>query len=379
MIKPTAYIRFGLCFIFIASIWIGCKPSEPVDRAAPPVSVQVLTLKDTLLSEPVLGSGLLRSRNQIRMSFKNGGVIEKIYVKEGQKVKKGQKLAKLNLAEIEARTAQTINQRTQADIGISQAELALEKAERDFESAKALLKDSLIILDDYLNAETALGVAKEQLRFAKEQQGLANANRTIAEFNTQYSRIVAPKSGTILKRLAEPSELIGPGMPILILAPGKQDWVVASGLSEQQVVRIEEGDLAEIRFLAFPGQEFQGRVGQLPASIDPESGSFEVEIELTNPNNKLINGFLADCSIYPSSTEKAFLIPLEAIIDAQGREGSVYLLDSDSTVSQRTIRYDRITDRGAVVTESFKAGERIVVKGANYLAPGAKISIEQVK
>jgi len=368
-------LRIGLILILIGLQ--SCKPETNQFVESPPIPIAVLTISDTTLAHPVQSSGVLRSRNQLRMSFKTGGVIEKIYVEEGQRVKKGQKLAKLNLTEVEARTAQTINQSTQADIGVAQAELALEKAQRDFDSANDLLKDSLIILDDYLNAETALKVAREQLAFAKEQQGLAQANQSIADFNKQYSYITAPKSGTILKKLAEPSELIGPGMPVLILAPGQQDWVIETGLSEQQVVRLQEDNVAEIRFLAFPDQSFQGKVLQLPASIDPESGSFEVEIAVLNPPTNLITGFLADCSIYPNAQENAFLIPLEAIVDAQGREGYIYVLENDSTVEQRTIRYERIINEGAILHRNLETGDRIVVKGANYLVPGATVSIEE--
>lgn len=366
-----------LWLLIAAFMLFGCKPEPPQSVESPATPVTVLTVQDTSMAHPVLSSGVLRSRNQIRMSFKTGGVIEKIYVKEGQTVKRGQKLAKLNLTEVEARSAQTLNQSTQADIGVAQAELGLEKAQRDFDSAKDLLKDSLIILDDYLNAQTALNVAKEQLAFAKEQQGLAKANQSIANFNKKYSYITAPKSGTILKKLAEPSELIGPGMPVLILAPGKQDWVIETGLSEQQIVRITEDNIAQIRFLAFPDQRFTGKVLQLPASLDPESGSFEVEIAVQDPPLNLITGFLADCQIFPATKEQAFLIPLEAIVDAQGREGHVYLLENDSMVQQQTIRYDRLTNEGVIVSQTLQPGDRIVVKGANYLVPGAKVVIEE--
>ena len=107
--------------------------------------------------------GKLASKEELKLSFKTGGIISEIFVDEGQTVKKGQVLAKLNLSEIQAQ--------------VNQAILGLDKAERDYRRANNLYKDSVVTLEQLQNTTTALDIAKSNVK--------------IAEFNLQFSTIKA--------------------------------------------------------------------------------------------------------------------------------------------------------------------------------------------
>jgi len=120
------------------------------------------------ISLPVRSIGIVATSEEIRLSFKTGGIIAHAYVNEGQSVKAGQLLAELNLSEI---TAQ-----------VNQAENGYEKALRDFTRAKNLFADSVATLEQYQNAETGLNVAKSIL--------------DAAQFNLVHSRIKAPAMGS---------------------------------------------------------------------------------------------------------------------------------------------------------------------------------------
>ncbi|WP_315820589.1 efflux RND transporter periplasmic adaptor subunit [Paraflavitalea speifideaquila] len=117
-------------------------------------------------------SGTIASTSQATLSFKTGGIISKIYVKEGDHVAKGQLLATLDLTEINAQVQQAVQ--------------GSEKAQRDVTRARNLYNDTVATLEQLQNATTQQQVAAEGLR--------------IARFNQQYAQIRATENGTILKR-----------------------------------------------------------------------------------------------------------------------------------------------------------------------------------
>jgi RND family efflux transporter MFP subunit len=161
--------------IIIALIFNACKEQVKEEKIAEKVKVRTTKVIEKEMSIPVHCSGKLASKEESKMSFKTGGIISGIFVDEGQRVKKGQVLAKLNLSEIQAQ--------------VNQARLGLDKAERDFRRTNNLYNDSVVTLEQLQNATTALDIAK--------------SNVEIAEFNLQFSTIKANSNGTILKRIAE--------------------------------------------------------------------------------------------------------------------------------------------------------------------------------
>jgi multidrug resistance efflux pump len=135
------------------------------------------------ISRSIAAYGLMATKNESRLSFKVGGVIRKIYVKEGQSVQRGQTLASLDLTEIDAQ--------------VSQAKSNVEKLKRDVERIERLYNDSAATLEMVQNSKTAYDVANE--------------NKSIAEFNREYATIKAASSGKILKKFLNEGELTGPG------------------------------------------------------------------------------------------------------------------------------------------------------------------------
>ena len=159
----------------------GDKSKKESDTRENLIKVKAAEVVEKNIVFPIHSSGRLSAKTEQKLSFKTGGIINKIFVDEGQSVRKGQLLAELNLSEIRAR--------------VNLAEQALGKAERDFNRTGNLFKDSVVTLEQLQNAETALEVAKSNLE--------------IARFNLKYSTIVAPSQGKILRRLMEENEVAG--------------------------------------------------------------------------------------------------------------------------------------------------------------------------
>jgi len=333
---------------FLAGLLIlaGCIDSGPKNITEPEVVVRTTRVRDTAVVFRVRTAGKLASKTESKLSFKTGGIIQKIMVDEGQSVRKDQLLAQLNLEEINSR--------------VSQAELALNKAERDYERAGNLYRDSVVTLEQFENAGTALE--------------LARSNASIAHFNLQYSTIRAPANGKILKRIAESNEIIAPGHPVFLFASTGSDWVVRGNLTDRDIVKVSMRDSAHVRFDAYPGEIFPGRISEIGTSADPYTGTYEVEIQINRRPEKLVSGFIAKVDIYPAALEKHLVIPVEALIDGAGRTGYVMVL-VDQQPERRKIKILTVNDYGIVVQEGLYPGDELIIEGAQYIRTGSRIKV----
>lgn len=338
--------NINLYFLTALLILAGCMDTGPKDTADPAVVVKTIRLKDTSFVFRVRTAGKLASKTESKLSFKTGGIIQKIMVDEGQSVRKDQLLAQLNLEEINSQ--------------VMQAELALNKAERDYERAGNLYRDSVVTLEQFENAGTALEVAR--------------SNASIANFNLQYSTIRAPAPGRILKRIAESNEIIAPGHPVFLFASTGSDWVVRANLTDRDIVRVSMRDSAHIWFDAYPGEIFSGKISEIGTSADPYTGTYEVEIQISRRPEKLVSGFIAKVDIFPASQDKHLVIPVESLIDGVGLTGYVMLL-VDQQPQRRKIKINAFSDHGIVVQDGLSPGEELIIEGAQYLKTDSRIKV----
>lgn len=333
----------GMLILLLAP---GCRPGQKDESSVPAVGVHVLSISSSKYVAPVHCTGRLSTKTESKLSFKTGGIINRILADEGQSVNKGQLLAELNLEEIRSR--------------VNQAELVLRKAERDFRRSENLYRDSVVTLEQYENARTALDVAR--------------ANQRIARFNLQYSTIRAPADGKILKRIAEADEIVGPGHPVFLFASTQSDWVVRTSLTDRDVVRVNMLDSARIFFDAYRGEVFMGLVSEIGTAADPYTGTYEIEIQMLSKPVKPVSGFIARVELYPRDEEDKILIPFESMIDGAGLSGYVYVVE-DGKPHRRKIGIESFSDRGIIVGSGLKEGETIVIEGAQYLREESRIRI----
>lgn len=302
--------------------------------------VKVEIIEEQNLPFTISGTGILNSKSQVKLSFKIGGVIRNVYFNEGQSVKRGQVLARLNPSEIQAQ--------------VNQANLALSKAERDLQRATNLYKDSVVTLEQFQNAKTAFDYAGSSLQ--------------IANFNLRFSSIIAPSDGTIMKKLAEQGEVIGAGYPVFVFGSTENKWVVRVNVPDKDFVRINFNDSANLWFDAFPGKVFHGTVSETASAADPYTGTFEVEITVNNMPEEAVAGLISKVEIITSKTEKYIAIPINSLVEGNESYGYVFVLKGDTAFKEKVII--RNISQQYLFCESGKvvvAGTKVVTDGAGYL------------
>jgi multidrug efflux system membrane fusion protein len=343
-----------LAALLLGAAFCGCRRESPAAAAGPrpvdravPVSTVPVELGETAF--PVHAAGILARKETLALSFKVGGLIEAVAVDEGQEVASGQVLARLDLSEIDAQAAK--------------ARTALDKAARDLERVRLLYEDRVATLEQLQDAESAHSIAGSEMR--------------VADFNRRHGVIRAPARGKILKRFASAGELIAPGRPVLTFASSEQSWVLRFGAIDRDVVRLRPGDPAEVRFDVYPERIFSAYVSEIAEAADPASSTFEVELTVeADEEEGLVSGFIARADVYPGQRVLLAFIPLQALVEGEGRLAYVFTVDREtSRVKKLPVTLERIGDGRAAVRSGLEGVAEVVAVGASYLTDGALVRV----
>ncbi len=336
------------CFILIiSSLTFACGNDPPVTDTRSEYRVRVARVTPGMISIPVHTAGILSFSEELKLSFKTGGIVASVNVKEGDHVKKGDLLASLDLSEIKA--------------NVGQAQNGYEKTLRDLERVENLYRDSVVTLEQKQNSTTALNIAKSTLEIAK--------------FNLTHSSITAPANGIILKQLARQNEMVSPGYPVFLFGSSGKLWKIKSNLSDRDIVKVNPGDSAAVRFDAYPEVEFRAVVGQVGGITDPYTGTIEIELLLQDPGYRLVSGFVAEVDVFPAGKKEYLTIPLGSIVEADGMLGYVYAVTDSMTARKIRISIESISDSIAAVRGIPEEFDKVVKEGAAYLRDGVRVII----
>jgi RND family efflux transporter MFP subunit len=348
-IKTFATIALaGGLFVLVESCTESQGKGSPIPKTADPIPVKVTNIRKSNASLSIVSSGRLTTDDETLLSFKTGGVISAVFVKEGDRVTKGQILATLDPTEINALVAQ--------------AKSGLEKAERDLFRARNLYQDSVATLEQLQNAETAFDVATQQY--------------SAASFNKSYSLIKAPGSGYVLKKFVNAGQVVGIGDPILRTnGAGTSHWILRTGVSDKQWSLINIGDGAEVVIDAFPGKKFTGKVIRKSETADPSNGAFTVEVEVANQGLKLAAGMFASATITGSDKTSSWNVPYEAVLDANGNEGFVFVTADNKIALKKAVTIESFDGTSIRINSGLNGTESLIISGSAYLTDQSPIRI----
>ena len=341
--------------VVLASLIIGmqsCTDSKgdtkSVPRNAEPVPVHVIPLKKSSVPTVVKASGQLTTDDQTILGFKTGGIVNQVFVKEGDFVKKGQELATLDLREVNAQ--------------VSQAKYSHEKAQRDFERTRNLYKDSVATLEQLQNAETALAVAKEQL--------------DAAWFNMNFSTIHATANGYVLRKFVNAGQVVDVGDPILQTnGAGDGKWILKVGVSDKQWASIELSTKATIIVDALPGKQFEAYVVRKSETADPLSGAFTVELRVDPKVEKFGSGMFGSAKFSLSSGNTNWQVPFESVLDANDNEGFVFVTRDNKTAIKVPVTIASFDGMSVYISDGLENNMFLITSGSAYLTDKSPITI----
>ena len=337
--------------IIISTITItlfSCSEKKQVESAviSDTIPVKVIPVASEQVSTIIETSGLFTTEDETILSFKTGGIVENVFVKEGDPIKNGQLIATLNMTEIKAQ--------------VQQAKIAVEKAKRDNIRAENLYRDSVATLEQMQNSKTALDIAQQQM--------------SSAQFNERYSEIRANKNGFILKKFINEGQVIAPGSPAFqINGASNQKWLLKVAVSDRDWASIAKGDKANI---IIEKNEIPATVSRKSESADQVTGSMWLMIEPTEKINlNIAAGTFGKAKIMPAASTKAWLVPYDAILDGNAGEGYVFVVTENNTAEKIKVKIGNIINGKVMVTGGLDSIQTIITTGNAYLNDKSPIKI----
>lgn len=332
----------------LAAFATSCSRAVSEERpAAAPVPVHVATVAHEAVALPVTATGTLAPKDAADLSFKVGGVVARVLVAEGDRVRAGQVLAALEQGDVEP--------------AVARARAAAEKAERDHQRLVRLHAEGVVSLAQLEDAATALESARAEYERAR--------------FDRRHATILAPSAGVVLRRFVEPGEVVSAGRPVIGFGGNARGQVVQVGLADRDFVRIAKGDLATVRFDAYPERAFAGVVTERAAAADAATGTYRVEIAVRDAA-ALASGLVGRIEIRPRATGTVALVPVASVLEADGERATVYVLSADGRrAERRAVRLAFLVGERAAVASGLEGAERVITEGAPRLADGQGVEV----
>ena len=308
--------------VFVVAV-IGIVAASLAPKKDPPVTVQTSTVRKGPITRKVTAAGKLQAATQVKLSSNLSGDLLDLPVREGDKIKKGQYIGRIDSRRYEAQLHQREAMEQSARSELSLEEVNLAKSEADLKRMERLVK-----ADSASTAELERSVAERdgalaRVQAAKDRVRSATASLSEARYLLSFTTLTAPIDGILTSRLKQVGERVrGSDFnedPIVIIATlSSMEMKVEVG--EHEVVHLHEGDPAEIEVDAFPDRKFPAQVIEIAknatvknAGTEAEVTTFPVRIALTVNVPGALPGMSGQASISTETHDQALIVPLQAV------------------------------------------------------------------
>ncbi|MBT8293276.1 MAG: efflux RND transporter periplasmic adaptor subunit [Eudoraea sp.] len=306
-------------------------------------------------------SGKIEAVKSANLSTRMMGHVDKIYVRIGDRVRRGQLLLSINNMDLSAKLAQV-------NAGIAEATAAYNNAEKDLKRFTVLFEEKSATQKELDDITANFSMAEARLEAARQMKNEVNA-----QFS--YADIRAPFSGVVTNKFINPGDMANPGIPLLeIEAPGK--YQVLTLVPESEITKIKQGMEVQVSLNSLD-ENIQGEVVEVSSSSKNTGGQYHVKVSLSETSAPVLSGMYATIK-FPVTAEnqsRAALIPIEAVVH-KGQLSGVYTVSESNTALLRWLRLGRSYGDRVEVLSGLSVDESFIVSSNGKLYNGAKIAIQ---
>ncbi|WP_163399001.1 efflux RND transporter periplasmic adaptor subunit [Flavobacterium fluviatile] len=360
-IKNNSFFISVLSLFVLVSCGDKAKKNSVKIKSLP---VYKVTLKDTIVSSRFVAD--VHAKNNVEIHARIPGILDKVYVSEGQKVKKGQLLFKISDAELQIQLlkAEAIFKSSRADLRIAAVEL---------EQAQALFNKKVI-------ADKELELSKAKHEAASAKVAHASAEKKAINQQISFTTIRAPFDGTIDRIPFKEGSLVENGS-LLTTVSQLDDVYAYFSIPENTYFQMMEektlntqGDIT----LVLPNGMVYGQKGELKTAdgeIDRQTGSIQYKAKFRNPQGFIKHGTSGKLIISEAKTD-AIIIPQKAVFSIQDKQ-FVFLVNKQGIVKMTNVIIGSTLDDVYILNKGLKNNDLIVQEGIQSLRDGDKITIKE--
>jgi membrane fusion protein, multidrug efflux system len=360
MLRPPSRSHTSLAVALAVCAFISaCQRAEEVTAEPEPRPVRSITIEKADAGDVVVLSGRVAAEDETSVAFRIPGRMIERPVNVGDRVRKGQMLARL----------EQMNERNQ----LLAAQAALNAARAELVRSRDALQRQQSLIDEGFTTRANLDTAMAAFRSGEAQVKSAQAQVQMAEDLVGFTVLAAEYDGYVTARGAEPGEVVQGGQMVLRIArSGGTDAVFEV---PPQVLRAASRDLpVEVALTEDPAVRATGRVREVSPQANPITGTFTVRVGLDDPPMGMLLGSVVSGRIKLAS-DRLVVIPSSALMTSGGNP-AIWVVDrATSTVALRNITILRHEPDSVVVGDGLTPGDTVVTAGVQALRPGQKVRL----
>jgi len=337
--------------VFLITLLVGCNKSGDTQNNGN--DIQIISVTRRNISSSVLATGIIKPMvgAEVRVGSQASGTVKHLYVNIGDMVKKGQILAELDPAELQAED--------------NQAKAALENARANAEYSKLDLKRQRSLLKQNFISQNQLDLAEESFKINKAKLKQAEANLAYADVQLSYTKIIAPISGVIASVSTQEGETVTSrfSAPTFVTVINLKKLEVWAYVDETDVGRVKVGQLSTFTVDTYPATDFVGEVTAIypKAVIQDNVVNYITRIKITNFKGKTLRPEMtATVNIFLKTRKNVLAIPRKAVHNEAGQKFVTVL--KGGTTEKRKVILGWESNGYYEVLNGLKESEKIEVK-----------------
>ncbi|MEG1952179.1 MAG: efflux RND transporter periplasmic adaptor subunit [Bacteroidales bacterium] len=372
--KNILFNTMPLVALSFCLLSVSCKNQQQQGQA--PSTYKVMVVKNDTCTLTTTYTCSLKGNGYVEIRPKISGFIFNQYVQEGDFVHKGQLLFRLDPVQVEAQ--------------VNVAKANIKVAEANVETSKLTVATKTELFKKNIISEYELSMAKNDLKSKEAVLAQAKANLTNAKREMEYTNITSPTDGIVGVISYSPGNLVGPSAQLPLTVVSDIGIMRAYfSLSERQVLNMTRQygsadnivkSMPAVQLRLSDGTLFKnkGKIITISGVTDQNTGAIRIRADFPNPNYTIKSGFTGNVLI-PTHLDTAIIIPQKASFEVQDKK-FVYAVNDSNMVYAIPIEVHAINDGNSfVVLSGLKAGDRIVIEGANFLREKQTIIPELIK
>ncbi|MEW5725116.1 MAG: efflux RND transporter periplasmic adaptor subunit [Thermodesulfobacteriota bacterium] len=339
----TVFLLLGALLLLQAA---GCGRDQPEERPPGPeaVRVEAEVVRPTPINDVLILPGETKPLHDVRLAADLGGLIESVEFKEGDRVKQGDLLAKIDVSALKA--------------ALESAEADLDLARKQFARRQELYDRQIISQEELDQSRTTLLVKEGLVRQAQ------------ALYEDGFVR--SPVDGVVNFVHVDPGEFVGQGAPIMDVV-NVDRLEIEVNVPELDVRYFQVGRPALVRVDALPDLAAGGETTFVAFKADPLTKTFRVKVMMDNAEGLVRPGMIARVAFLRRTIPDALTAPLFALVDKEGER--LVFVEKDGKAQARTISFGVIEGDRVQITEGLEPGDRLIVKGQTEVEDGTPVLV----